>query len=66
MNEISKKQFIVVIAVDPTYYFQYKRNGLLLLKFEEVAIVIFKPKPIDLPKMLKLENLDAKNIEEEK
>jgi hypothetical protein len=54
-----------VVAVDMTYYLKYKKNGILIIKEDDVIIVIYKPHPLDRPKMLKLDFIDSKEAPNE-
>lgn len=58
LNEDQKKEYVIVVGLDPAYYIQYKIKGLIILNFKKVAIFIYRPRPIDIPKIMKLEHFE--------
>jgi len=50
-----KNEYVIVITTDASYYLQQKKDGFLLLLLSEVCIFIFKPKHLEVPKILKID-----------
>ncbi|EGR28503.1 hypothetical protein IMG5_173940, partial [Ichthyophthirius multifiliis] len=65
-NEVIKKEYVIVISTNTSYYLQQKLNGLLILLFDDVCIFIYKPKNIEVPKIPQLELLQKEEFEQKK
>ena len=55
------KNYCMVLGVSPSYMLQAKKNSVLNLVIEDIAIFIFLPKQIDIPVLKKI-NLFAGDV----